>query len=94
MPADLLRRTIALPTLAVGDTVRGALTPPRGGAGVPTGALQAAIDWLQMPNGDLTEPWLFLIGADGRVVDRWGSMWSEAEVEAEVEALPPMKAKR
>jgi len=55
---------------------------------------QAAIDWLQTPNGDLTEPWLFLIGADGRVVDRWGSMWSETEVEAELEALPPMKAKR
>ena len=54
----------------------------------------AAIDWLQMRNGDLTEPWLFLIGADGRVVDRWSSMWSEAEVEAELEALPPMKAKR
>lgn len=46
MPADLLRRTIALPTLAVGDTVRGALRPARGGAGVPDGALSAAIDWL------------------------------------------------
>jgi hypothetical protein len=55
---------------------------------------QAAIDWLRTPNGDLTEPWLFLIGADGTVVDRWASMWSEAEVEAELEALPPMKAKR
>jgi hypothetical protein len=53
---------------------------------------QAAIDWLQTPNGDLTEPWLFLIDADGRVVDRWSSMWSESEVEAELEALPPMEA--
>jgi hypothetical protein len=52
---------------------------------------QAALDWLQAPNGDLTEPWLFLIGADGRVVDRWSSMWSEAEVEAELQALPQMK---
>ena len=52
---------------------------------------RAAIDWLQMPNGDLTEPWLFLIGADGTIVDRWSSMWSEREVEAELEALPPMK---
>jgi hypothetical protein len=54
---------------------------------------QAAVDWLwpQMPNGDLTEPWLFLIGADGTVVDRWSSMWSEREVETELEALPPMK---
>jgi glutathione peroxidase-family protein len=44
-----------------------------------------------MPNGDLTEPWLFLIGTDGTIVDRWSSMWSEREVETELEALPPMK---
>ena len=52
---------------------------------------EAALDWLQMPNGDLTEPWLFLIGADGTIVDRWSSMWSEREVQTELEALPPMK---
>lgn len=52
---------------------------------------QAALDWLQMPNGDLTEPWLFLIGADGTIVDRWSSMWSEQEVAAELEQLPPMQ---
>lgn len=52
---------------------------------------QAAIDWLQMPSGDLTEPWLFLIGADGTIADRWSSMWSEGEVEAELEALPAMR---
>jgi hypothetical protein len=52
---------------------------------------QAALDWLQMPNGDLTEPWLFLIGADGTIADRWSSMWSEAEVETELEALPSMR---
>jgi hypothetical protein len=46
VPADVLRRTIALPTLAVGDTVRHAVRPPRGGEGVPAGALQAAVDWL------------------------------------------------
>jgi hypothetical protein len=48
-------------------------------------------EWLQMPNGDMTEPWLFLIGADGTISDRWSSMWSEQEVAAELEALPPMK---
>ena len=48
--------------------------------------------WLTMPNGDLTEPWLFLIGADGTIADRWSSMWSEQEVASELEALPPMKA--
>lgn len=52
----------------------------------------AAQQWLTMPNGDLTEPWLFLIGADGTIADRWSSMWSEQEVASELEALPPMKA--
>jgi hypothetical protein len=52
----------------------------------------AALEWLQMPDGSLVEPWLFLIGADGTIVDRWASMWSEAEVEAALEALPPMEA--
>ena len=51
----------------------------------------AAQEWLQMPNGDLTEPWLFLIGADGTISDRWSSMWSEREVESDLQALPPMK---
>jgi hypothetical protein len=54
-------------------------------------ANDAAIQWLQMPNGDMTEPWLFLIGADGTIADRWSSMWSEQEVADELQALPPMK---
>jgi hypothetical protein len=49
---------------------------------------QAAVDWLQMPSGDLTEPWLYLIGADGTIVDRWSTLWSQDEVEATLEALP------
>jgi hypothetical protein len=49
---------------------------------------EAATDWLQLPSGDLTEPWLFLIGSDGTIVDRWVSLWSQAEVEAALEALP------
>lgn len=48
----------------------------------------AAVEWLRMPNGDLTEPWLFLIGPDGRIVDRWNALWSEREVAAALEALP------
>jgi len=48
----------------------------------------AAVEWLQLPNGDLTEPWLFLIGADGTIVDRWSSLWSQADVEAALQALP------
>ncbi len=49
---------------------------------------EAATDWLQMPSGDLTEPWLFLIGADGTILDRWSSLWSEGEVAEALEALP------
>ncbi len=49
---------------------------------------QAAADWLYR-DGDLTEPWLFLIGADGTILDRWSSLWSEREIAAELQGLPP-----
>lgn len=52
---------------------------------------QAAADWL-FRDGTLTEPWLFLIGADGTIVDRWATLWREDEVVAALEALPPMQA--
>lgn len=51
---------------------------------------RAAADWL-LREGDMTEPWLFLIGADGIVVDRWGSLFDATEVAAVLEALPPME---
>ena len=41
---------------------------------------------------EMTEPWLYLIGADGIIVDRWGSLFDPADVEAALEALPPMDA--
>jgi hypothetical protein len=50
---------------------------------------QAAADWLYR-NGDLREPWLYLIGADGKILDRWGVLWNPDEVGAELRALPPM----
>jgi hypothetical protein len=50
----------------------------------------AAEDWL-LRNNDLTEPWLYLIGADGTILDRWAALWSEDEVAAELDALPPMQ---
>jgi hypothetical protein len=51
---------------------------------------QAAADWLYR-DGDLTEPWLYLIDAHGTIVDRWGSLFSEQEVAGDLAALPPMK---
>lgn len=51
---------------------------------------QAAADWL-FRDDNLTEPWLYLIGADGVIVDRWATLFSEEEVVAALEALPPMR---
>jgi hypothetical protein len=48
---------------------------------------QAAADWL-FRNDDLHEPWLYLIGADGKIVDRWGVLWDPDEVAAELRKLP------
>ena len=50
---------------------------------------QAAADWI-FRNGDATEPWTFLIGADGRVVDRWMPLFDVDQVGAALEQLPPM----
>ncbi len=57
---------------------------------------EGAADWLlrELPDGspEMTEPWLYLIGADGIIVDRWGSLFDPADVEAALEALPAMDA--
>jgi hypothetical protein len=57
---------------------------------------EGAADWLlrTMPDGsqNMTEPWLYLIGADGVIVDRWGSLFDPADVEAALEALPAMES--
>ncbi len=57
---------------------------------------KGAADWLlrKLPDGtpEMTEPWLFLIGPDGVIADRWGPLFDTAEVAAALEALPPMKA--
>ncbi len=51
---------------------------------------QAAADWLYR-NGDLTEPWLFLIGANGVIQDRWSSLFNVEEVANDLQQLPVMK---
>jgi hypothetical protein len=49
---------------------------------------QAALDWLQTADGDLREPWTFLIGADGRVVASWDTVVTRSEIEPLLKALP------
>jgi len=50
---------------------------------------QAAADWV-FRNGDVTEPWLFEIGSDGRIVDRWENLIDLQEVQQALQKLPPM----
>ena len=45
---------------------------------------KAAADWLYR-NGDLTEPWLFLIGRDGTILDRWAPLFDPAQVLRELQ---------
>ncbi|MEO8477643.1 MAG: hypothetical protein ABI572_11430 [Actinomycetota bacterium] len=48
---------------------------------------EAAADWL-LRDGDLTEPWLYLIGGDGTIFHRWGPLFDPSEVAAALDALP------
>lgn len=47
---------------------------------------RAAADWL-LREGDLTEPWMFLIDGDGTIVDRWGPLFDLEDVRASLDAL-------
>ncbi len=51
---------------------------------------KAAADWLYR-NGDLTEPWVYLIGPDGVIKDRWGPLFDPNEVAKELAQLPRTK---
>jgi hypothetical protein len=51
---------------------------------------KAAADWL-LRGQDLTEPWVYLIGSDGTILDRWATLFRQDEVAAELTALPGMK---
>ena len=47
---------------------------------------QAAADWL-LRGRDLTEPWLYLIGPDGIIVDRWGPLFDLDDVRSSLDGL-------
>ena len=48
---------------------------------------KAAADWV-MRDGDLTEPWVFVVGADGRVVARFDNVLAREELEPVLSGLP------
>jgi hypothetical protein len=52
---------------------------------------KAAADWLYR-NGDLVEPWLYVIGSDGIIKDRWGPIADMNVVAKELAELPRMKS--
>jgi hypothetical protein len=46
----------------------------------------AAAEWL-LRDGDLSEPWLYLIDARGRIVDRWGPLFDPDDVRAALDGV-------
>lgn len=50
---------------------------------------EAAADWIFRDN-NLTEPWTFLVGPDGRIVDRWMPLFDPDEIERTLRELPPI----
>ena len=48
---------------------------------------RAAADWLYRGN-DLNEPWVFVIGADGRIAARLDNVVTRDEIEPRLRALP------
>ncbi len=49
---------------------------------------EAAREWLSTADGNLHEPWTFLIGADGRIAASWDTVVTRSEVEPLLESLP------
>ncbi|MGH7424902.1 MAG: hypothetical protein ACREJP_01885, partial [Candidatus Methylomirabilales bacterium] len=48
---------------------------------------RAAAEWL-LREGDLQEPWVFLIGGDGKVAARWDNVATRGEIEPPLRRLP------
>jgi peroxiredoxin len=48
---------------------------------------KAAADWLYRDN-ELNEPWVFVIGADGRITARFDNVVTRDELEPLLKALP------
>ena len=50
-------------------------------------ANKAATDWLYR-NDTVTEPWVFLIGSDGKIAGRWDNVVTRPEIEPVLQKLP------
>ncbi|MBW3595282.1 MAG: thioredoxin family protein, partial [Actinobacteria bacterium] len=48
---------------------------------------KGAAEWL-LVDQDLTEPWVYLIDANGMIAARWDNVATRAELEAELDKLP------
>ncbi len=48
---------------------------------------EAAAQWIQTPGGG-NEPWVFLVGGDGKIAARWDNVLDRAELEQRLQALP------
>jgi hypothetical protein len=51
-------------------------------------ANEAAAEWLLLDDGSLQEPFVFLIGADGRIEARWDNVATRQEIEPHLQDLP------
>lgn len=51
----------------------------------------AAKEWIAQ-GPDINEPWVFLIGADGKIAARFDNIATRSELEALLQKLPPMKS--
>lgn len=49
---------------------------------------RAAADWV-LRDDSILEPWVFLIGADGKIAARWDNVATRAEIEPALTALAP-----
>jgi hypothetical protein len=51
----------------------------------------AATQWLLQPDGDLREPWVFVIGADGKIAARFDNVATRDELEPLLRQLPVLR---
>lgn len=47
----------------------------------------AAADWALVPDGGMQEPWTYLVGPDGVIVERWDNVATEGEISDALDAV-------